>query len=291
VSALSRDGARYVAADGGDVFIHDARSGRLLTQKRFGSPGRVVSTSLTGDAGQLATLDADGTIAIWDVETDRCLGRFPATTTGPSRLTVSPDGAWIAQTVGGRAVVLRDAASGSPWEIATDLAGDYIQVALARGGLCAIRKMPFDGPRIWDPRSGRLRIAVSPDDRGDIFTEEFSPDGRILATGSYRGTATLWDVDALKPLFLIYEAHAGTISALAFSPDGRTLATGGVDRDLRLWDMESHRELVRLRGHTSAIARACFSADESTLATCGFASDGRNEVIIWHAGPGGVEVD
>jgi WD40 repeat protein len=286
VSALSRDGARFVASDrGGNIWIHDARSGRLRSSKRFGSPGQIVSSSLTDDAGRLATLDTAGTIAIWDVETGQCLRRFPTTRSDLSRLVVSPDGVWLANHADGREVVVRHAASGSPRDISLDWEGEYVRVTVSRGGLCALRRSPFDGPHIWVPRSGRIRASSRPDGLGDTYAEEFSPDGTMLATGGFGGTATLWDVNSLDPLFFIYGAHAGTITALAFSPDGRTLATGGVDRELRLWDVETHRELVRLRGHTSPIARACFSADGSTLATCGFASDGRNEVLVWHAAP------
>jgi WD40 repeat protein len=245
-----------------------------------------VSSSLTSDAGRVSTLDTAGTISIWDVETEKCLRRFSTTRSGLSRLAVSPDGSWIADYADGPGVVLRDAVSGSPRDISMDWEGEYVRVTVSRGGLCALRKSPFDGPHFWDPRSGRIRAASRPDGLGDTYAEAFSPDGTVLATGGFAGTATLWDVNSLDPLFFIYGAHAGTITALAFSPDGRTLATGGVDRDLRIWDMESHRELVRLRGHTSPIAQACFSADGTTLTTCGFASDGRNEVIVWHAAPG-----
>src|SRR5262249_30154774 len=126
VSALSHDGARFVSSDGaGNVWIHDARSGRLLTRKRFESSGQIVSSSLTGDAGQVSTLDTAGTIAIWDVETGKRLRRFSTSRSGSSRLAVSPDGSWIADHADGRGVVLRDAASGSRREISMDWEGEY----------------------------------------------------------------------------------------------------------------------------------------------------------------------
>jgi WD40 repeat protein len=285
VSALSPDGAFFVAADdGGDVYVHDARSGRLRDRKRFGEPGAIVSSSLTANAARLATLDRTGTIVIWDVETGACLRRLSAPA-GQSRLVMSPDGSWMAHHADGRSVMIRDEADDPPHVVPTDWTGDTLQVVLGRGGLCALRKLPFDGPRVWDPRSGRVRTADSPENRADTFIEAFSPDGTLLATGGFGGTVTLWDMGTLDPLFHLYEAHARTVSALAFSPDGRTLATGGTDRDLRLWDVASHRELIRLRGHTAEVTRAGFSEDGATLATCSFAADGRNEVIVWRAAP------
>ena len=73
-SASSRDGARFVAAGAGGDVLDPRRPDRLPPgRKGFGTPGQVVSSSLTGDAGRLTTLDRAGVIAIWDVETGRCL--------------------------------------------------------------------------------------------------------------------------------------------------------------------------------------------------------------------------
>ena len=63
----------------------------------------------------------------------------------------------------------------------------------------------------------------------------FSPDSRLLLTGSTDRTARLWDARTGEPRGVALE-HAGAVWAAAFSPDGQTLMTGGTDRTARLWD-------------------------------------------------------
>jgi hypothetical protein len=69
----------------------------------------------------------------------------------------------------------------------------------------------------------------------DVESVAFSPDGRLLASGSYDDTIKLWDV-ATGSLVRIY-SHTADVNSVAFSPDGRLLASGSDDKTIRLWDI------------------------------------------------------
>lgn len=70
---------------------------------------------------------------------------------------------------------------------------------------------------------------------GYIECEDYSPDGRWIATGAQDSTAILWDAKDGKPIRRLV-GHQGIIRALAFSNDGKFLATLSYDKTAKIWE-------------------------------------------------------
>lgn len=68
-----------------------------------------------------------------------------------------------------------------------------------------------------------------------VLTASFSPNGRILASGSGDCSVRIWDVNTHTPRHTL-TGHSGWVQHVLFSPDCLVLASAGMDGSIRLWD-------------------------------------------------------
>src|SRR5207253_5737611 len=109
--------------------------------------------------------------------------------------------------------------------------------------------------------------------QGPVRSVAFTPDGKLLLSGSFDGTVKVWDAATMK-MERSFGAHEEGVQCLAISPDGSTVATS--DRPLRdqagkilLWDIASGKQTAALAGPTSCVLALAYSPDGNTLASVG----------------------
>jgi WD40 repeat protein len=119
---------------------------------------------------------------------------------------------------------------------------------------------------------GKLELALSVGPLAPVAAVTFSPDGKLLATGSY-GHVTLWNLETVRPEKVLTNV-LGAVNDLRFSPDGRLLAVAGgqpsAKGDLRLYQVADWKLLATLGGHEDVVSSVAFHPDSKRLASGSF---------------------
>ncbi len=100
----------------------------------------------------------------------------------------------------------------------------------------------------------------------NIRTLAFSPNGRLIASGSEDHTVMIWQVKTGRRRCLL-KGHTNWLTSVAFSPDGQTLASASYDQTIALWDLRHGTQVRTLSGHNREVFCVAFSPDGESIAS------------------------
>jgi uncharacterized delta-60 repeat protein len=92
----------------------------------------------------------------------------------------------------------------------------------------------------------------------EVSTVAFSPDGKYVVSGSWDGTARVWEAQTGNEIVRI--THDGEVYTVAFSPDGKYVVSGSTDRTARVWEAQTGNEIAHMT-HDGSVLTVAFSPD------------------------------
>src|SRR4051812_11725008 len=137
--------------------------------------------------------------------------------------------------------------------------------------------------REWLVAEGK-QLRIQEGHKDAIYSLALSPDGKILATGSYDQKIELWNAETGKQIRTL-SGHNGCVFHLAFRPDGKLLASASADRTVKLWDVASGERRDTLSQSLKELYAVTFSPDGKRL----LAGGADNRVRVWQIGELGAE--
>lgn len=271
-----------------DLHVWDTDTGEYLQSIYTKHTDQHEALAISPDGNTILSGSWDGTIHQWDTATGTYLSTFATGHgRGASALEFSDDG----QTLMSRLVRYGSEDQLLFWDTTTGIqisAPDLKETLGKRSPNLPNRvisaKINEDRKHIQvqDVATGHEMYRIT-EHKGDIWTFAFSPDRKILASGSDDMTIRLWDAITGNEMLTLL-TYTNTVFAVAFSPDGKILAGGSVydhtqgrSDAIRLWEIPSGRILATLAGHTSDVRVLRFSPDGKTLASSGH--DG--SILLW----------
>jgi WD40 repeat protein len=291
------------------VRIWDIETGRLLRSLR-GHTDDIRAILFTADGQTLITGSEDRTIRFWNPKTGEPTKLlFTRYDHSVCSLSLSPDGLMLARGSHNKDIKIWEVTTGT--ELMTLLGKDAydhhwsVCVAFSPDGIHLASGNDIGKIRLWEVLpNGEEKLLHDghwqeiPDDSTEqrgYFVEDdggfqkamdywigamtFTPDGKILITGSRDTTIKFFEMPQLNEIRTL-RGHQGWVRALAVSPDGRVLVSGSDDHTIRFWDIATGRLIRTLKGHTGGVRGLCFSPDGLRLASASW----DRTVKLWEGG-------
>jgi len=134
-----------------------------------------------------------------------------------------------------------------------------------------------DGTVIRWSTDRRKPIAVWHPHTAEVIAVAWSPNGKLLASGSIDTSVRVRDDVSGRQVAVLEDQGSADVNGLAWSPDSRLLAAANQDGLVRIWDPAHEKVVARLRRFTGWARGVGWSPDGKLVAASG--EDGR--VRIW----------
>ncbi|KAJ8065343.1 hypothetical protein OCU04_006031 [Sclerotinia nivalis] len=93
----------------------------------------------------------------------------------------------------------------------------------------------------------------------------FSPNGKMIASGSWDNTIRLWDT-TISELLQTFKDHSDSITSIIFSPNDKMITSSVKDNTIWLWDTITGKLFQTFKGYSGSVSSIAFSPNDKMVA-------------------------
>ncbi|MDJ1171879.1 WD40 repeat domain-containing protein [Roseofilum sp. BLCC_M154] len=245
-------------------------------QSFYSNQGSVYSVSYSPDGQTLASGGNDGTIKVWNLETQAEVATLTGHQEWVYSVSYSPDGKTLASGGADGTIKLWNLETQAEVATLTGHPGGVSSVSYSPDGQ-TLASGGNDGTiKVWNLET-QAEVATLPGHPGGVSSVSYSPDGQTLASGGGDATIKVWNLETQEEVATL-TGHQYWVNSVSYSPDGKTLASGGRDATIKVWNLETQAEVATLTGHPGGVTSVSYSPDGKTLAS----GSGDGTIKVWN---------
>lgn len=227
--AFSPDsGSLAVGGNSRRVFLYDTKTWKIPVQL-LGHSGKISRIVYRPDGKQIATMDTNKTIKIWNPENGKELFTFKS----PFYLlniAYSPNGKNLAAAGKGKKVIILDSATGKQ-TASLSIRPNVFWISYSPDGQNIALGCTDNNIYLLDlTKKGKI-IKILRGHKRSLAPVIYSKDGKYLYSSSWDGSLIVWDVKTGKAV-VKKELFYSTLYELSLSPDGKRMAFGSGTGDV-----------------------------------------------------------
>jgi len=134
--------------------------------------------------------------------------------------------------------------------------------------------------KLWNAMTG-VELAEFKGHENWVWSADFSPDGKTIASASRDLTVQRWQANAPSKSTTL-SGHRASVYDVAWQPQGEAIASSSSDNTIIIWDPASGEAMRTLTGHANRVTAIDFSPDGALLASA--SRDGNVRIWNWRSG-------